>query len=40
MAGPRHDTVTTSPRHSDHGAIRPGRRDIDGRSGLAPPPRR
>jgi hypothetical protein len=30
MAGPPHDTVTTSPRRSDYGAVRLGRRDIDG----------
>ena len=30
MTGPLHDTVTTSPRRSDYGAVRLGRRDIDG----------
>ena len=30
MTGPLHDTVPTSLRRSDYGAVRLGRRDIDG----------
>jgi hypothetical protein len=30
MAAPLHDTVTVAPRRSDYGAVRLGRRDIDG----------
>jgi hypothetical protein len=30
MTGPQHDTLTTSPRRSDAGVVRLGRRDIDG----------
>ncbi|HLN69200.1 MAG TPA: hypothetical protein VK280_18270 [Streptosporangiaceae bacterium] len=30
MSGPLHDTVTVAPRRSDYGAVRLGRRDIDG----------
>jgi hypothetical protein len=30
MTGTLHDTVTSTPRRSDHGAVRLGRRDIDG----------
>ena len=30
MTGPLHDTVTVTPRRADYGAVRLGRRDIDG----------
>ena len=30
MTGPLHDTLSTPPRRSDYGAVRLGRRDIDG----------
>ena len=30
MTGPLRDTITTSPRRADYGAVRTGRRDIDG----------
>ena len=30
MTGPLHDTVTATPRRSDYGVVRLGRRDIDG----------